>query len=228
MNVVPDLAFVMPDPTELGSEKSRKVKKSWTLKHLRQAWENLISRKIKVTPADAVAKFLTDMKRVAEQLFPDWESSLKAHVQDTDLDFLAERQLFERHDIFKYFYCGVVAIEGIKVRQLFDSDMASELESEINEQIDPVLGFDRRAAADLVFDMLRTVKRAEVEDLIKPHDQIMKWITRLLELDQMPQTKDLLTDVIFCQETALPFALAQIHWWLMFKDSQRLVLPKGQ
>ena len=97
MNVVPDPAFVMPDPTELGSEKSRKVKKSWTLKPLRQAWENLISRKIKVTPADAVAKFLTDMKRVAERLFPDWESSLKAHVQDTDLDFLAERQLFERH-----------------------------------------------------------------------------------------------------------------------------------
>ena len=101
-----------------------------------------------------------------------------------------------------YFYCGVVAIEGIKVRTLFDCALASELESEINDRIDGVLGLEGRAAADFVFDMFRTVKRAEVEALVEPHDQIMKWITRLIELDKVPETKGLLTDLMFCKETA--------------------------
>ena len=125
-----------------------------------------------------------------------------------------------------YFYCGVVAIEGIKVRTLFDCALASELESEINDQIDGVLGLEGRAAADFVFDMFRTVKRAEVEALVEPHDQIMKWITRLIELDKMPETKDLLPDLMFCKETAEPFALVQVHCWLTYKETYGVILPK--
>ena len=101
------------------------------------------------------------------------------------------------------------------------------MESEINEQIDPALDRTGRAAADLVFDMLRTVKRAEFEELVKPHDQIMKWINRLIGLDQIPETKDLLTDVVFCQEMAAPFAMGQVHWWLNFKETHRLKQQKA-
>jgi hypothetical protein len=227
MNVVPDPEFFRPDPAELASGKpTAKSKKSWTLKPLRDAWANLVSRKVKSRPSDAVAEFLRDTKRVAEQFFPEWEQALKSHIDGTDLEFLAKRRLFEEHELFLYFYCGVVAIEGIKVRSLFDYAMASELESEINEQIDGILNRHDRAASDLVFDMFRTVKRAEVEDLIKPHDQVMKWISRLLELDKIPETKDLLTDFMFCQETAAPFASIQRHWWLTYKDTYRLVMPK--
>ncbi len=226
MNIVPDPDFIISDPSGLASEKP-KLKKTWTLQPLRRAWENLVSRKIKTQPADAVAAFLADMNRLAERVYPDWEGVMKAHIESTELEFLAKRSLFEEHNLFMYFYCGVVAIEGIKVRTLFDFALASELESEINDQIDGVLGLNGRAAADLVFDMLRTVKRAEVEDLVKPHDQIMKWIARLLDLDKMPETKDLLTDFMFCQETAAPFALAQVHWWLTYKETYRVVMPKG-
>ena len=223
MNVIPDPAVVTPDLSEPPAKKPKKV---WTLKPIRAAWENLTSRKIKSPPAKAVAEFLADMKRIAEHLCPEWEKTLKAHIEETDLDFLDKRALFEKHDLFMYFYCGVVAIEGIKVRTLFEYDIASELESEINDQIDAILGYSGRSAADLVFDMFRTVKRAEFEELIKPHDQIMKWIVRLIELDIIPETKDLLKDVLFCQEMAAPFALAQVHWWLNYKEDHRLVRPR--
>lgn len=223
MNVVPDRRSFTCDLEDQGATKA---KKSWTLQPLRNAWDNITSRKIKVGPHDAVSDFLLDLKRVAEKLFPQWESSLKAHIDATDLEFLSKRQLFEDHDLFMYFFCGLVAIEGIKVRTLFDYGLASELESEINEQIDGALGLERRDAADLVFDMLRTVKRAEVEDLVKPHDQIMKWIVRLMGLDKVPETKDLMADIIFCQETAAPFALAQLHWWLTYKASHRMIQSK--
>jgi hypothetical protein len=160
-----------------------------------------------MAPANVVADFLLDMMRVSNRLFPDWEACLKSYIAESDLEFLAKREFFEKQDLFMYFYYGVVAIEGIKVRALFDYGLASELESEINEQIDPALDLTGRAAADLVFDMLRTVKRAEFEELVKPHDQIMKWINRLIGLDQIPETKDLLTDVVFCQDMAAPFAM---------------------
>ena len=165
--------------------------------------------------------------RVAEHLYPDWEETLKVHIEETELEFLDKRALFEKHDLFMYFYCGVVAIEGIKVRALFEYNVAAELESEINDQIDAVLDRTGRAAADLVFDMFRTVKRAEFEEMVKPHDQIMKWIVRLIELDVIPETKDLLKDFLFCQEMAVPFALSQVHWWLTFKDTHRVLPPKA-
>ncbi len=224
MNAIPDPAIVTLDQSESAEKAAKKV---WTLKPIRDAWENLTSRKIKSPPAEAVTDFLTDMKRVAEQLYPAWEQTLKLHIDDTELDFLSKRGLFEKHDLFMYFYCGVVAIEGIKVRSLFEYAAASEIESEINEQIDEILGTSGRAAADLVFDMFRTVKRAEFEEMVMPHDQIMKWIVRLIGLHQIPETKELLTDFLFCQEMAAPFAMAQVHWWLTFKDTHRLVVQKA-
>ena len=224
MNAISDPVLVTPD---LNDPAAKKPKKVWTLKPIRDAWENLTSRKIKSPPADAVAEFLADMKRVAEHLYPEWESTLRAHIDDTELDFLDKRALFEKHDLFMYFYCGVVAIEGIKVRVLFDFDVAAELESEINDQIDPFLGRTGRTSADLVFDMFRTVKRAEFEDMVKPHDQIMKWIVRLIELDLIPETKHLLKDFLFSQEMAAPFALAQVHWWLTYKETHRVLRPKA-
>lgn len=82
------------------------------------------------------------------------------------------------------------------------------------------------AVAEFPSDMFRTVKRAEVEALVEPHDQIMKWITRLIELDKMPETQDLLTDLMFCKETAEPLALVQVHWWLTYKETYGVILPK--
>ncbi len=60
MNAIPDPAIVTPD---LDDPASKKPKKVWTLKPIRDAWENLTSRKLKSPPADAVAEFLADMKR---------------------------------------------------------------------------------------------------------------------------------------------------------------------
>ena len=94
--------------------------------------------------------------------------------------------------------------------------------SDINDQIDAVLGRRSRATSNLCFDMFRTIKFAERQQNLKPHDQVMKWIVRLLDLDNIPETESLSTDVVFRQELAEPLAHCFVHWWLGFKDVNRL------
>ena len=107
MNAVPEPALVTPEPSD---HASNKTKKTWTLQPIHKAWDNLTSRKIKMAPANAVADFLSDMMRVSNRLFPDWEACLKTYIEESDLEFLAKREFFEKQDLFMYFYCGVVAI----------------------------------------------------------------------------------------------------------------------
>ncbi|MGB1877157.1 MAG: hypothetical protein ACPHGY_09615 [Rhodospirillaceae bacterium] len=133
-----------------------------------------------------------------------------------------KREIIEKHDFEMYFYCAIVAAEAIKTFKLFERVPADELMSDINDQIDGVLGRSGRNAADLVFDMLRTVKRSQYEEMYKSHDQLMKRIFRLIELDTRPETKEISEDIVVRQEMAAPLALCYVHWWLDFKETRRL------
>ena len=194
----------------------------YTRPRLAALWQDIISRKQKLTTAEAAAEFLSDMKQISDRQFPDWLARLKSHIEDSDLPFDHKRQDIEKHDLEMYFYCAIVAAEAIKVFKLFERAPADELMSDINDQIDGALGRNGRKAADLVFDMLRTVKRSQYEEMFKSHDQVMKWIVRLVELDTRPETKEISEDIVFRQEMAAPLALSYVHWWLGFKETHRL------
>ncbi len=175
-----------------------------------------------MTTAEAVSGFLHDMKRLSDRMFPQWSERLQSHIDETNMPFEEKRALIEQHDLELYFYTAIVAIEAIKVYTLFEPSVADEILSDINDQIDEVLGRGSREASDLCFDMFRTIKFAERQQNLKPHDQVMKWIVRLLDLDTIPETKELTDDVVFRQELAEPLAHCFIHWWLGFKDINRL------
>lgn len=194
----------------------------YTRPRLAALWQDITSRKEKVTTAVAVADFLRDMKRISDRQFPGWLQRLKDHIEDSDLAFEHKREIIEKNDLELYFYCAIVASEAIKVFKLFDRAPADEIMSDINDQIDGVLGRSSRAASDLVFDMLRTVKRAQYEEMLKQHDQVMKWIVRLIELDTSPETKAISDDIVFRQDMAEPLAFCYVHWWLGFKETHRL------
>ena len=187
-----------------------------------ELWQDMTSRKQKVKTALAVADFLRDMKRICDRQFPEWLNRLKGHIEASYLVFDHKRALIEKHDLEMYFYCAIVASEAIKVFKLFERAPADELMSDINDQIDLALGRNGRAAADLVFDMLRTLKRSQYEEMLKPHDQVMKWIIRLLELDVSEETKAISDDLVFRQQMAEPLAACYVHWWLGFKETHRL------
>jgi hypothetical protein len=211
-----------PFPPETISQPSTTAPPWYTRPRLEALWQDIISRKAKVTTADAVADFMRDMKRISDRQFPMWLDRLKSHIEDSDLPFLQKREIIEKNDLELYFYCAIVAVEAIKVFKLFDRAPADEIMSDINDQIDIVLGRESRAASDLVFDMLRTVKRSQYEEMLKPHDQVMKWIIRLIDLDSMPETRNISNDIVFRQEMAEPLAVCYVHWWLGFKETRRL------
>ena len=205
-----------------GTNQYPKIPPWYSRVRIAELWEDITSRKPKMKTADATADFLRDMKRICDRQFPEWLMRLKAHIEGSDLDFEHKRELIEKHDLEMYFYCAIVASEAIKVFKLFERAPADELMSDINDQIDDVLGRDGRAAADLVFDMLRTVKRSQYEEMLKPHDQVMKWIIRLLELDVNKDTKAISEDLVFRQQMAEPLAACYVQWWLHFKQTHRL------
>lgn len=211
-----------PFPPEAISQPTAPVPPWYTRPRLEGLWQDIISRKEKVTTGEAVADFLRDMKRISDRQFPTWLDRLTSHIEDSELPFLQKRDIIEKNDLELYFYCAIVAAEAIKVFKLFDRAPADEIMSDINDQIDVVLERDSRAASDLVFDMLRTVKRSQYEEMLKPHDQVMKWIIRLIDLDSMPETQSISNDIVFRQEMAEPLAICYVHWWLGFKETQRL------
>ncbi|NKB45569.1 MAG: hypothetical protein GKS03_14960 [Alphaproteobacteria bacterium] len=194
----------------------------YTRPRLAALWQDIISRKEKMTTSKAVTEFLSDMKRISDRQFPEWLDRLKSHIEESDLPFEHKREIIEKHDFEMYFYCAIVAAEAIKAFKLFERAPADELMSDINDQIDGALGRNGRDAADLVFDMLRTVKRSQYEEMYKSHDQLMKWIVRLIELDTRPETKEISEDIVFRQEMAEPLAFCYVHWWLGFKETRRL------
>lgn len=194
----------------------------YTRAGLHALWLDIISRKTKMTTAEAVSDFLHDMKQLSDRMYPQWLQRLQAHIEETDMPFEEKRNLIEQHDLELYFFTSIVSIEAIKVYSLFESEVADEILSDINDQIDGVLGRGNREASDLCFYMFRTIKFAERQENLKPHDQVMKWVSRLLDLDTIPETKSLTNDIVFRQEMAEPLAHCFVHWWLGFKDINRL------
>jgi hypothetical protein len=95
-----------------------------------------ISLKPTVEPKKAVARFLKDMAVVAKRSFPAWQKTLTAGIEECPLSYDQRRGIFEIHPLDDYYFAGVVALEAAKIRALFAPDEASELLSQLAEQID--------------------------------------------------------------------------------------------
>lgn len=196
----------------------------FSLDGLWDVWEGLISHKPDIRARDAVRTFLDDMKRICDMEFPVWKEHLVGYVSQSDLEGDRRYDILSLHDLELYFCTAAIAIEAIKVFELFESAIAEEIMSELNEQIDRALGRQGRAAADLCFDMFRTLKLAERNENLQPHDQAVKWIIRLIGLEKSGLTQDMTEDIVFRQDMAEPLAKCYRQWWLGLKDEYRVTV----
>jgi hypothetical protein len=166
---------------------------------------------------EAVAHFLTAMAAVSAQAFPGWQRVLNDGLSDCTLNIDDRRALFELHPIDDYFFAAVVALEAAKLRSLYNPMEASELLSEIGEQVDARAGRNDRVVSDLVFLTISRIDLGTGNDRMKtPYDKAVKTILQQIGMDRIDAASDLINDAGFRHLLGEPLALGVPQWWRAF------------
>lgn len=177
-----------------------------------------ISLKPTVEPKKAVARFLKDMTKIAKRSFPAWQKTLTAGIEECPLNYDQRRGILEIHPLDDYYFAGVVALEAAKIRTLFAPDVASELLSQLAEQIDAAAERTDRAVSDLTFFIISRIELVAGIDKSKmPYDQVIKVILQRLGVDKIEATRHLMTHTLYRHTLGEPLALGVPQWWKAFR-----------
>jgi hypothetical protein len=176
-----------------------------------------------VEPKKAAARFLKDMATVAKRSFPAWQKTLTAGIEECPLNYDQRRGIFEIHPLDDYYFAGVVALEAAKIRALFAPDEASELLSQLAEQIDAAAERNDRVVSDLAFFIISRIELvAGIDKQKMPYDQVVKVILQRLGIDKIEATRHLMTETLYRHTLGEPLALGVPQWWKAFRSKYSL------
>jgi hypothetical protein len=168
---------------------------------------------------EAVAHFLAAMTSVAARTYPAWNRIFTDGLAEHALSYDERRALIEVHPIDDYYFAGVVALETASIRGLYPPAEASELLSEIGEQVDAAAGRQDRVVSDLVFLMLGRIDLSTGLDLMKtPYDKVVKTILQHIGIHKIETTQELMRDKGFRHLLGEPMALGVSQWWRDFQE----------
>ena len=166
---------------------------------------------------DAVSHFLSEMNSVAARTYPAWQRLLLDGLSEHALSYDESRGLLEIHPIDDYYFAGVVALDAVRIRDIYSPAEATELLGEIGDQVDAAAGRRDRVVSDLVFLMLgRLNVSAGNRQTQTPYDQIVKTILQQIGLDKIEATQDLMRDKAFRHLLGEPLAVGVPQWWRAF------------
>jgi len=167
---------------------------------------------------EAVSHFLSEMSSVAARTYPAWSRILTDGLSEYSLTYDERRNLFEIHPIDDYYFAGIVALEAVKIRGLYTPAEATELLSEIGEQVDAAAGRQDRIVSDMVFAMLGSVDMGTGIDRMKtPYDRVVKIILKHIGIHKIEATRELMRDKGFRHLLGEPLALGVPQWWRAFQ-----------
>ncbi len=177
------------------------------------------------TAHKAVERFLSEMATVAKRTFPRWHATLAEGIEGCPIDAETRRGVLDVHPLDDYYFAGVVALEAAKVRQLFTPEEASELLSQIGEQVDVAAGRKDRVVSDLVFFIVGRVETMMSLDQQKmPYDQVVKAILQRIGIDKVEATEHLMTEALYRHTLGEPLALGVPDWWNTYRKKYSLSL----
>lgn len=178
-----------------------------------------------VAAAAAVERFLAQIALAAKKSFPAWQKKLLEGLDDCDLPFDVQHALVDAHPLEDYYYAGAVALEAAKIRRLFEPGEASELLSQIGEQVDAAAGRTDRLVSDLTFFIVSRLEHAAAADKHElPHDEVVSALLQKLGVDRTEETMHLMREILFRHELGEPLALGVPQWWQSFRAKYLLAL----
>jgi hypothetical protein len=167
---------------------------------------------------EAVGHFLAEMNSVAARTYPAWNRLLVDGLSENTLTYDESRALLDLHPIDDYYFAGVVAMDAARIRIFYPPDEATELLSEIGDQVDAAAGRQDRVVSDLVFRMIgRIGLNAEYDPSKAPYDKIVKTILQQMGIHKNPSTRPLMNDKGYRHLLGEPLATAVPQWWRAFQ-----------
>lgn len=179
-----------------------------------------------VTPQEAVTSFLGTMASTAGRTSGLWRQQLDYGLDSCALTFEERRDFLIIYPVEDYYFTGVVALEAVRIRQVYTPAEADALFGEIGDQLDRAANRGDRVLSDLLFDIIGRIDLSATPGVQKmPHDIVTKTILRQLDLDRTEATRDLMRDKAFRHSLGEPLALGIQNWWAAFAEKFVLHIP---
>ncbi len=178
-----------------------------------------------VTPQEAVMSFLGTMASTAGRTSALWRQQLEFGLRDCELSYEARRDFLEFYPIEDYYFAGVVALEGVKIRQVYTAEEADALLGEIGDQIDRAADRGDRVLSDLLFDIVGRIDMTGAVQQKMPYDIVTKTILRQLDIPNNEATEGLMKDKAFRHALGEPLATGIQNWWAAFAEKFVLHMP---
>ena len=179
-----------------------------------------------VTPQEAVASFLGTMASTAARTSALWRQKLDLGLEECAMDYDARRSFLGIYPVEDFYFAGVVALEAVRIRQVYTPEEADALFGEIGDQLDRAANRGDRVLSDLLFDIIGRIDIAVGATLQKmPYDIVTKTILRQLDIHRNEATKDLMKDKAFRHSLGEPLAMGIQNWWAAFAAKFVLYIP---
>jgi hypothetical protein len=170
---------------------------------------------IVTTPAEVIARFLTDMSAAAQRSFPMWSKLYTDGLADAAPEGSAlYDQLVSHQPLDDYYFAGIVAFEASKIRRYLDANRASALLSELATQVDRAANRPDRVVSNLVFFIIGRIElESGVELMTMPYDKVIQIMLQHIGLEQNDATRPLMKDFVFRHGLGEPIARGVPAWW---------------
>lgn len=169
-----------------------------------------------ITPKDAIAKFLVDMRLISERAWRTWNRVFAAALQECALPLQAQRRIVHLHPVEDYFFAGVVAQQAARIRDLYPFAVAEALMRELALQTDGAVGRGDSAISNLVFIILGRIRKARAADNFRDHDQAVEAILERMGVGRDSATAGIMDSLPVRHKLAEPLALSAPPWWDSF------------
>jgi hypothetical protein len=151
---------------------------------------------------------------------------LDAGLEDSKLNYDERRAFFDRLPVEDYYFAGVVAMEAVRVRNLFTPEETDAIMGEIGAQVDTAAGRHDRIVSELLFEIVSRINLAAGADLLKmPYDRVTKAVLVALGIRDDERTEQLLFDKVFRHTLGEPLALGFRNWWAAFLEEFVIFIP---
>ena len=178
------------------------------------------------TPREAVMSFLGTMASTATQTSGLWRQQLDFGLDGCALTYEERRDFLSIYPVEDYYFTGVVALEAVRIRQVYTPEEADALFGEIGNQLDHAANRGDRVLSDLLFDIIGRIDLSATPGVQKmPYDIVTKTILRQLDIDRTETTRDLMRDKAFRHSLGEPLALGIQNWWADFAEKFVLHIP---
>lgn len=181
-----------------------------------------------ITPKTAIAKFLVDMRHMAERAWRPWNKALVAALQECALPLQARRLILDLNPVEDYFFAGVIAQQAARIRDLYPFTAAEALMRELALQADGAAGRGDSAVSNLVFIILGRIRKARATSNFRDHDQAVEAILERIGVGHDSATAGIMNTLAVRHKLAEPLALSGPRWWDSFITIYAVDVPAAK